>query len=173
MKVVQFPALRRLCAFELVSWPKELQASAEQLKQRLHDFGGGIFLFEHKGEDVCQVTVSPKRIPDSIKTFAQMRDLPVDKTSRDWWITNMATKIGSHGKGYATYLMQRVFENAYLMGANTLRTGVTLHPGASKAIEQAANNTNRRFVRLWTIEDYWPEDTDSKGRGLLIKVILK
>lgn len=194
--ITQAPALERLVAFEKVSWLEALQASAEELATRLSVFPDGIFLLSDKREDVCQVTISPKRIPDPslIKGFKQMRDLPVDLRSKDLWVINIATKEGKRGKGYAGYLLSRVVRWAAESGYQSIVTGVScdgfaeaLRAGtissiaeyaaknmnpALRGMERAAENNGFPSWHTDPIPHYWEEDRSSQGYGVLVGIVL-
>lgn len=168
----QNPTLTELVAFEKESWPSQLRANHVQLVKRKVAFGEGIFLLNKHGQDVCQITVMPKKIPD-ITGFAQMRDLSVDKNSHDLWVVNMASSV--HGKGYASELMAHVIKWAKGQGYETIQTGVTkiADPNpAVKALQNACQMANAKLEVVKEIKDYWPEDEASQGVGVVVKITL-
>lgn len=196
IEVTQAPPLARLIAFEQVSWPPEHQATSIELARRLETFPQGIFLLSVKGEDVSQVTVSPKAVPPlkDIKGFEQMRDLPVDPKSKILWITNLATKMEKRGKGYLTRLLSYVMIWAKQEGYEEILTGITCY-GLKEALEKGTAlspqdymakgmNPALRAIKksaqavgcsIWNsdlIPNYWEQDTDSLGYGVLVRILL-
>lgn len=106
--------LETLLEFEEVSWPEEERASEESLQQRLADFPEGIaFLYDedptdHQIKPMAQLTMAPKQIPENIRSFEEMRDLPVDRSSNSLWGINIGRRVGPEyaGKGYASSLVK-------------------------------------------------------------------
>lgn len=195
----QSPSLERLLALEAASWPPEEMASEEELKKRLETFPQGIFTLSDQSEDVAQITVSPKKVPDflGIRSFEAMRDLPVDENSTSLWVTNLSRKEGDEykGKGYASKLFNQVVDWAIKNGYESIQAGVScdgykklLEDGKVKSIEDyMAQNQNPAlnvFVRATQkhhlsfevskpIENYWPINESSKGYGVLVSIHLK
>ena len=194
--VTQAPPLGRLAAFEKVSWLKEYQASEGELARRLGAFPQGIFLLPVDGEDVSQVTVSPKDVPtlESIEGFEQMRDIPVHQESRTLWITNLATKMGKRGGGYLTTLLRYVLGWAGEQGYGEIVTGITcyglkdakeqglvsspqdyMQKGMNPALRAIQKAARASGVETWNsdpIPNYWEDDSDSLGYGVLVRIIL-
>ncbi len=125
----QSPSFTRLSAFEKVSWPREEQASDQALIERLGKFPEGIFLLKHNGEDIAQVTVVPKRIPEikKIATLHDMRKVSVDVNSKDLWVANIARRQGAayEKRGYVSQLLEEVIAWARHHGYRTIQTVVT------------------------------------------------
>lgn len=195
-EVTQSPSLERLVAFEEVSWAKEHQASRDDLVHRLEAFPEGIFLLSVEGEDVSQVTFSPKKIPpfEEIQGFEQMRDIPVDRNSKRLWITNLATRVGKRGGGYLTTLFGHSVQWAREQGYEEIVTGIScyglkesMEQGAAvspedwlnkgmnpalRAIEKVAEDVGCKAWHSDPIPGYWEEDTDSLGYGVLVRMVL-
>lgn len=194
MEIVQQPSLDRLLEFEKVSWPADMQATRDQLDERITLFHSGIFMLKDEGKDVSQITVVPKDIPQVVTGFEQMRDKPVDRTSLDLWVLNIATHRDTRGKGYASYLMAEVIEWAIMTSAESIQTGITC-PGYSykknegevdsvqeymqrglnptmRVLEEAAEQNKRSVDIVKIIPNYWPIDADSAGYGVWVKIVL-
>ena len=196
-EITQSPTLERLVTFEQVSWPKELQATPGELKQRLEAFPEGVFILSDDGEDIAQVTVSPKAVPseDLIISFEEMRDLPVDRTSKTLWVTNIATKIEAVGKGYGTRLFGEVVGYGVRAGFELIMAGVScygfkealqksdvcsideymekgLNP-AVRVFQQSAQAHGCGFLSGAPIANYWSDDEESIGYGVLVTIDLR
>jgi len=180
MHIDQNPSLEDLMEFEKVSWPTDLQADEATLQKRLDDFGIGVFVLEVADEIVCQITVAPKNIPHEIKGFTQMRDLSVDKESKDLWVINIATRMDRRGKGYAKKLMKFVIHRGGLAGFDTIQTGVTCHGlkesglSVGEYMKRGLNPALNLFgdVEWELVENYWPDDKGSLGYGVILKLKL-
>lgn len=192
-KIVQAPPIEKLTAFEAVSWPRNERASEKALSRRLAEYPEGIFLLSIEGKDVAQVTVSPKRIPKKITTFEQMRDIPVDRKSRQLWITNMATACSFRGKRHMTCLLQEVIRWAISRQYESMSAVISCHgysklkeDGATieeyiskggnpalRAIQRAAEIIEGVLVNYFDpIPNYWEENRASQGYGILVTVDL-
>lgn len=167
MHITQSPELKRLWRFEQASWPRKLRASKKQLGERCKEFPQGIFMLG----DVCQVTVAPKIIPEGIETFEQMRDLPVDNSSNDLWVLNIATHPKMRGKGYASQLLTHVIKWARDEGYKTIQTAITC-AGISKGVKPPIGMFSEKAEEVRLIPNYWEDDAESSGYGLLIKLTL-
>jgi len=175
--LIQAPDISQLLEFEKSSWPEGLRANPATLMKRLLDFKEGIFMWEDR-HLVCQVTVAPKKIRE-IKSFTQMRDLPVDLGSKNLWITNIATHRNFRGRGYATLLFKEVIDWA-TGHYETIQTGVTcsglkdsgLRPEEymEKGMNPALNLFGTKDYKI--IPNYWEEDDGSMGYGVLVKKTL-
>lgn len=195
-EIIQSPVLERLVDFERMSWPSELQATPEELRVRLETFSEGIFLLVDEGEDVAQVTVSPKAVPskDLIVIFEAMRDLPVDRSSKILWVTNIATGMKSVGKGYGTKLLEGVVSWSIKAGFEAIMAGVTCY-GFAKALQNREVRSIQEFmerdlnpaVRVFRasaeangcgfssgtpLADYWSGDKESAGYAVLVTIDL-
>lgn len=197
-KLEQSPDLERLLQFEDVSWTTEERATEDELKKRLEQFSEGIFLLSVDGEDVAQITLSPKDIhdPHTINSFEEMRDFPVDKKAPVLWVTNIAVKQGDRyrGKGYAVELFNRVVDWAAKNKYQSIMAGVTcdgfneaLQKGrvgsieeymkknmnpALNALKRAALNHKLNFHHTDPIPEYWPGDKTSQGYGVMTEIDL-
>lgn len=150
-------------------------------------------------EDVAQITLAPKEISDltKIKSFKHMRDLPVFKESNALWVTNLAAKMGDkyRDNNYATEITTKALKWAIKNGYDYCITGVTcygfheahlakkvssiedyqsknMNP-ALKTFRQAAKNIQRPIKNFKPIKNYWPEDKESEGYGVIIIIDLK
>ena len=194
--ITQDPALDRLVSFEQDSWPLEEQATTGQLSARKEQFGEGIFLLSDNGKDVAQFTLAPKSFSlESIEGFVQMRDVPVDYGSRSLWGINLACPAKYQGKGYSIRLVVHAFRWATDVGYESFTAGLTLY-GLSRKIAQgkvkdaqdfhrkgmncvvkvfrrSAAILNAQFSCGEPIAEYWPEDLDSLGYGVVVSIVFK
>jgi len=197
VEITQAPSFERLLEFEKNSWPEEEQATPEQIEGRLNDFPKGIFMLSVDGKDVAQYTSAPKNIGDidKIDSFKRMRDLPVDLTSKILWGVNIAALPGYQGNGYAAKLIDHALswarDNGYVGHAG----GVTcygyarrheehkvsdiedymskgLNP-ATRLFRRAAESLGMYYWQSEPIKDYWPEDIDSEGYGVMTYIGLQ
>ncbi len=197
MNITQAPTLERLTVFEKVSWPGGQQATAAELARRLKAFSAGIFLLSVEGIDVCQVTVSPKRLHGVPDSFESMRDQEVNLNSKILWVTNIATRQGAtyQSKGYATQLLTHVAEWAQENGYGALVAGVTCdgfaeacakgevqsvedylaqnRNPAARTFQKVARTIGGRFWRPAVLKNYWEIDEKSAGYGVLVRIDLK
>ncbi len=197
-QIEQSPDLERLLQFEQVSWVAEERATKDELQKRLAQFPEGIFLFSIDGEDVAQITISPKDIhdPHTINSFGEMRDFPVDKKAPVLWVTNIAVKQGARyrGHGYAIKLLNHVVDWVAKNRYQTIMAGVTcegfneaLQEGRVGSIEEymkknmnpalntfkrAALNHNLNLYHTDPIPEYWPGDKTSQGFGVMTEIDL-
>ena len=179
--------LNRLINFEEVSWSPDQRATRQELENRIEDFKEGIFFRTVKGKDVSQVTVVPKKIQE-ITGFKQMRDLPVDRSSKDLWIINIATAMDERSKGHASKLIAKVVNWATINGYRTIQTGVTCHglkekmeSGEVSSLDDYMSRSLNPAFNLFrsvdtlsskVIKDYWSEDEGSCGIGVVLKITL-
>lgn len=196
LEVSQRPTLKRLINFEQVSWPHSEQAKKSELEKRLKAYPQGIFILSDHGEDVAQITVSPKDLPslEKITSFEMGRDLPIVRGSKDLWITNISRKQGPlyAGRGYVTYLLTQVISWAKKEGYESLAAGITcsglkekIEKGevedvqeyiekeknpALRCIKTAAKNKKSIVEVGPVIKDYWLDDKDSLAYGVMVRV---
>ena len=178
------------------------RATNEDLKKRMNAFPEGIFMLLADGEPVAQITGSPKNIfdPDTIDSFERMRDMEVDRKSPVLWITNMASRADAKGKGYVSTLMSAVIAWATENGYQSVMAGVTCdgytklkeegkvasideymekfgNPGVNtfRSAARKSEQNPENYIFVWNsdpIADYWPEDKESEGFGVMVEVDL-
>lgn len=164
----------RLVEFEKESWPEALRATREQLAERVEAFPEGIFILSENGTDIAQVTVSPKAVLplEYLTSFAHMRDLPVDRSSLNLWVTNLAVAEGFRGKGYGLEILDHAVSWAKESGYIRIAAGVTSFGTAEITFRSAAMSDHMRFRSIGSVAGYWPEDTESAGYGIPVEIVL-